>query len=59
MQGLEPEPEPAFNREALAAVEEVAEQAGADALVALDLYTEVVNPGWSPFPRSVEDGGRV
>ena len=33
-------------------VQELAVRAGVDAFVALDLYTEVVFPGWSPFPES-------
>jgi hypothetical protein len=31
-------------------VRELAGRYGIDAFVALDLYTEVVAPGWSPFP---------
>jgi hypothetical protein len=50
--GPEPEQDPAFDREACAAVAEVAERAGAGGLVTLDLYTEVINPGWSPFPAT-------
>lgn len=44
------EPEPVFDRVACAAVTEIAERAGAGGLVALDLYTEIIWPGWSPFP---------
>jgi hypothetical protein len=44
------EPEPVFDHVACAAVTEIAERAGAGGLVALDLYTEVIRPGWSPFP---------
>ncbi len=39
-----------FDHEACSAVTEIAERAGAGGLVALDLYTEVIRPGWSPFP---------
>jgi hypothetical protein len=46
----EPDPDGAFDREACAAVAEIANRAGAGGLVALDLYTEFVRPGWSPFP---------
>lgn len=42
-----------FDREACAAVSEVAEQAGAGPFVGLDLYTEVTRPGLSPFPFPV------
>ena len=48
--GTEPEPDAAFDHEACAAVAEIAERAGAGGFVALDLYTEVIRPGWSPFP---------
>ena len=48
--GLEPDRDPPFDREACRAVTEIAERAGAGGLVALDLYTEVIRPGWSPFP---------
>jgi hypothetical protein len=44
------QPDPVFDRVACAAVTEIAERAGAGGLVALDLYTEVIRPGWSPFP---------
>ena len=39
------------------AVIEVAEAAGAGAFVGLDLYTEVIRPGWRRFPvrRAEED----
>ena len=47
--GAEPDPDPAFDRDALARVTEVAERAGADSHVALDVFTAVVNPGWAPF----------
>jgi hypothetical protein len=43
-----------FDREACDAVAGIAEQAGAGGFVALDLYTEVIRPGWSPFPNSVK-----
>ena len=43
---------PRFRPRACAAIAEVAERAGAGGLVALDLYTEVTNPGWSPFPAT-------
>ena len=46
----EPGPDAPFDREACAAVAEIAVRAGAGGLVALDLYTEFVRPGWSPFP---------
>ena len=39
-----------FDHEACAAVTEIAEEAGAGGFVALDLYTEVIRPGWLPFP---------
>lgn len=39
-----------FDHEACSAVTEIAERAGAGGLVALDLYPEVIRPGWSPFP---------
>jgi hypothetical protein len=42
-----------FDREACAAITEVAEQAGAGPFVGLDLYTEVIRPGWRPFPVKV------
>ena len=48
--GPEPDPDPPFDRGACGAVTEIAERAGAGGLVGLDLYTEVVRPGWSPFP---------
>jgi hypothetical protein len=57
--GRDPDPDPAFDHDACDRVAEIAERAGASGFVALDLYTEMVNPGWSPFSRSVEDGGRV
>lgn len=41
-----------FDREACAAVIKVAEEAGAGPFVGLDLYTEVIRPGWRPFPSS-------
>lgn len=47
--GREPEPDPAFDHDACDRVTEVAEQAGAGFHVGLDLYTAVVNPGWTPF----------
>ena len=43
-----------FDHEACAAVAEIADQAGVGGLVALNLYTEVIRPGWSPFPIVVE-----
>jgi hypothetical protein len=46
----EPDPDGPFDREACAAVAEIAVRAGAGGLVALDLYTEFIRPGWSPFP---------
>ena len=39
-----------FDHEAYAAVAEIAERADAGGFVALDLYTEVIRPGWLPFP---------
>ena len=55
--GTEPEPDAAFDREACAAVTGIAERAGAGGFVALDLYTEVIRPGWSPFrPRGPRGG---
>jgi hypothetical protein len=38
-----------FDRGACDAVIEVAEEAGAGPFVGLDLYTEVIRPGWRPF----------
>jgi hypothetical protein len=46
----EPGPDAPFDHEACAAVAEIAVRAGAGGLVALDLYTEFLRPGWSPFP---------
>jgi hypothetical protein len=46
----QPDPDAPFDREACAAVAEIAVRAGAGGLVALDLYTEFIRPGWSPFP---------
>ena len=46
----EPDSESRFDQEACAAVTEIAVRAGAGGFVALDLYTEMVAPGWSPFP---------
>jgi hypothetical protein len=43
-----------FDREACRAVAEIAVRAGAGGLVGLDLYTEFVRPGWSPFPGGEE-----
>lgn len=48
--GPEPIPDAPFERDRAQAVEEVAEAADAGPFVALDLYTEMVRPGWSPFP---------
>ena len=48
--GSEPDPDPPFDHEACEAVTEIAERAGAGGLVALDLYSAVIRPGWSPFP---------
>ena len=48
----EPGPDAPFDREACAAVAEFAVRAGAGGLVALDLYTEFLRPGWSPFLAS-------
>jgi hypothetical protein len=39
-----------FDHDRCEAVIEVAEAAGAGPFVALDLYVEMVRPGWSPFP---------
>jgi hypothetical protein len=46
----EPDRDGPFDHEACAAVAEIAVRAGAGGFVALDLYTEFVRPGWSPFP---------
>ena len=46
----QPDPDGPFDREAYRAVAEIAVRAGAGGLTALDLYTEFVRPGWSPFP---------
>jgi hypothetical protein len=40
-----------FDHASCDAVTDVAVRAGAGGLVALDLYTEMVRPGWSPFPH--------
>jgi hypothetical protein len=52
--GPEPIPDAPFEGDRAEAVEEVAEAADAGPFVALDLaldlYTEMVRPGWSPFP---------
>jgi hypothetical protein len=40
-----------FDSDAHDRVVEVAERAGSDWGVALDLYTAVVNPNWAPFGR--------
>jgi hypothetical protein len=56
--GPKPDPDAAFDHEACAAVAEIAERAGGDAFVALDLYTEVIRPGWSPFPTAGGRGAR-
>lgn len=50
--GAEPDPDPRFDRDALGRVKEVAERAGADSHVALDLFTAVTNPLWAPFGGS-------
>ena len=47
---VQPDPDAEFDHGACAAVAEIAVRAGAGGLVALDLYTEFVRPGWSPFP---------
>src|SRR3954471_2032292 len=49
LSGEEPE---SFDRAACVAVTEVAVEAGAGGFVGLDLYAQVLRPGWSPFPRS-------
>jgi hypothetical protein len=54
--GPEPIPDAPFERDRAEAVEGVAEAAGADSFAALDLYTEMVRPGWSPFPVREGDG---
>lgn len=54
--GTDPEPDAAFDREACAAVTGIAERAGVGGFVALDLYTEVIRPGWSPFPTRGAEG---
>ena len=50
-----------FDHEACAAVAEIAVRGGAGGLVALDLYTEFLWPGWSPFPapRAEERMGAI
>ena len=52
----EPDPDAPFDHEACAAVGEIADRAGAGRLVALDLYTEFLRPGWSPFPAPGAEG---
>jgi len=47
--GPEPMPNAPFDHDRCDAVQEVAEAAGADPFAALDLYTEMVRPGWAPF----------
>lgn len=55
--GLEPVPNAAFDDRRCDAVIEVAEAAGAGPFVGVDVYTEMVRPGWRPFPvRRAEDG---
>jgi hypothetical protein len=49
--GPEVEPDAPFDDGACDAVTAVAEDAGAGPFVALDLYTEMVRPGWTPFPQ--------
>jgi hypothetical protein len=51
--GPEPDTDPVFDHRGCTRVQELADRAGVDGFVALDLYTEVVNPGWSPFPEPV------
>ena len=48
--GREPIPDAPIDREALDAVTAIAAEAGASGFVALDLYTEMIRPGWTPFP---------
>jgi hypothetical protein len=48
--GPEPIPDAPFEHDRCDAVERVADAAGASPFVALDLYAEMVRPGWSPFP---------
>ena len=45
--------EPPFDHDACHAVAEIAVQAGAHGLTALDVYTEFVRPGWTPFPEAI------
>jgi hypothetical protein len=45
-----PDPDPVFDHEACTRVQELADRAGVDGFVALNLYTEVTRPGWVPFP---------
>ncbi len=54
----QPDFEAPFDHEASAAVAEIAERAGAGRLVALDIYTEFIRPGWSPFPTPGAGGAR-
>lgn len=46
----EPIPDAPFDHDALDAVTAIAAQAGASGFTALDLYTEMIRPGWTPFP---------
>ena len=50
--GAEPDPDPVFDRDAYERVVEVAERAGTDWRLGLDLFTAVVHPNWTPFGDS-------
>ena len=52
----QPDPDAQFDHEAYRAVAEIAVRAGAGGLVGLDLYSEFVRPGSSPFPAPEGDG---
>ena len=48
-------PDAPFDHEALDAVTAIAARASASGFVALDLYTEMIRPGWTPFPVPTGD----
>jgi hypothetical protein len=50
----EPIPDAPFDGDACDAVIAIALRAGARGFVGLDLYTEMVRPGWSPFPMPLK-----
>ena len=46
----EVDPNPVFDHEACARVQEIAVEVSAGPFVGLDLYTWTVHPTWNPFP---------